>query len=35
MKRLLFRIVAVLLPLLMAAPPVPGRADHKNFTATC
>jgi hypothetical protein len=33
MKRLLLRFAAVLLPLLMAAP-VPGRADHKNFTVS-
>ena len=33
MKRLLLRIAAVLLPLLLAAP-VPARADHKNFTVS-
>ena len=33
MKRLLARIAAVALPLLLALP-VPGRADHKNFTVS-
>jgi hypothetical protein len=33
MRRLLARIAAVALPLLLALP-VPGRADHKNFTVS-
>ena len=33
MKRLLARIAAVTLPLLLVLP-VPGRADHKNFTVS-